>query len=470
MIFYQPNTTEIKGNANTCCALGNACGRHNLVYFCYWFILGLGSQLQVLFSLSISEILILCCAPFVLKSELPHMRRHGVLMFFYMALFLFLGCIVSLIVNHAASYQVLRGLAITGILVCSVIIAYHMLRIDPNGVKWYFIGAMLSTFICIFIFKRSVEVAMVGGTDVDSIVSGPLFWIERLTALFYTPAMAFYLRMPLAYSAGIPIFFTVFSMLISESGRSAALGALGTAAVVLIGRKKRESIQAMGRHFVLVSCIAVLGIFAAKSAYQWAAYNNYLGEKARAKYERQSAGGTSIVRLLIGGRAGSFVGLLAIADSPIWGKGYWAPDTENYYETFLSKYGNPVDYEQYINRKMAFAEKGIDIRASKMISCHSHITSFWLWFGLPGLLFWMYVLYVVFRYLRYDAYAVPQWFFWLAAGVPGFMWSLFFSPFNSRVGLPLWVVGMLMARAVRQGKYRLPESMVTEIEKSERLS
>jgi hypothetical protein len=81
----------------------------------------------------------------------------------------------------------------------------------------------------------------------------------------------------------------------------------------------------------------------------------------------------------------------------------------------------------------------------------------------------MYVLYVVFRYLRYDACAMPQWFFWLAAGVPGFMWALLFSPFNSRVGLPLWVVGMLMARAVRQGKYRLPESMAAEIEKSEGL-
>ncbi len=436
-------------------------------YTYYWFALGIGSQLQVFYSLSISEILVLCCAPFILNTELPYMRRYGVLTFFYMAVLLLFGCIVSLIVNHATAYQAVRGLSVTVIIVCSIIVTHRMLRIDPNGLKCYFLGVMLSTFLCIFMFRRAAEVATVGSTDVNAIVSGPLFWIERLKIIFYTPAMAFYLKMPLAYSAGIPFIHAGFSILTSVSGRSACLGSLGTSAIVLIGRKKQKSMQYIGRHFCFLLCIAMLGISVAKSAYLWASLNNYLGERARAKSERQTSRGTGIIPLLISGRTEAFIGLLAIADSPILGKGYMAIDTENYYEIFLSKYGSLDDYEWYINRKY-YSEQGITYRESKMIPCHSYITSFWLWFGLPGLLFWIYIVYVVLRYIQTDAYALPQWFFWLAAGVPGFLWALLFSPFSSRINVILWVVGMLIVRAVRQEKYQLPDSMIIEIRNKER--
>ena len=432
----------------------------------FWFVLGLGVQLQVVFSLSITEVVVLLYTPFILASELPQMRRTGVSTFFNMAVLLVIGCIVSLIVNHAEFYRALRGLSVTGLVLCSVVVAHRMIRTHPAGLKWFFIGAMLSTILCTFVFQRSVEVASVGGKDLDSIMSGPLFWIGRVKEVLSMPSTAFYLKMPLLYSSGVQIFLAVFSMMISASGRSAALGALGCAAIVIIGRKKRKSIAMIGRHFAILLCLAVIGIFAAKAVYQWAALNNYLGEKARKKYEHQTSGGSGIVKLLICGRADAFVGLLAVADSPIIGKGYWAPDTENYYEEFLRRYGTPEDYETYLENAAYYASKGI--YRDKMISCHSYITSFWLWYGLPGLLFWIYVVYVVFRYLRQDATAVPQWFFWLAAGVPSFLWALCFSPFNLRFPLPLWVVGMLIARAVRLGKYHLPFEMIREIEENER--
>ena len=173
--------------------------------------------------------------------------------------------------------------------------------------------------------------------------------------------------------------------------------------MVMLGRKKKVSIRAIGRHFTLYFCFVLVGIFIITAAYQWAALNNYLGEEARTKYEQQTARGTGVVQLLIGGRGDSFVGFLAIADSPIWGKGYWARDTEGYNERFLAKYGTPEDYEHYMNFRKYLNSIGVFDRG---IPCHSHITSFWLWYGLPGLLFWLYIIYIVFRYLKNDAYAV----------------------------------------------------------------
>lgn len=428
-----------------------------------WFLLGLGSQLQVVFSLSISEVLVLIVAPFLVVSEIQHMRRHGVLPFFYMAVLLFLGCIVSLIANHAQSYQAVRGVSITVVVLCMVVVGHYMLRTDPDGLKWYFWGAMLSGFICIFVFQKSVEVYSARGADVESIIAGPTFWIQRLGSIFTTPILAYYLKIPLAYSFAASLLLAIFSIMTSASGRAASLAFIGAAAIVILGRKKRKSMMSLGRHFILVLCSAIVGIFTIKAVYQWAALNNYLGEKARAKYEHQTAGGSGIIKLLIGGRADAFVGLLAIAEAPVLGKGYWAPDTEDYYEMFLAKYGTPDDYDEYMKWSGLRMSMGM-----RNIPCHSHITSFWLWFGLPGLLFWLYVIYVILRYLKNDAPAVPQWFYWLAAGSPGIIWHVFFSPFNARVGLPLYVVGMLIARAVRLGKYQLPFKMIREIDEAER--
>ena len=194
-------------------------------------------------------------------------------------------------------------------------------------------------------------------------------------------------------------------------------------------------------------------------------YKNEDDVVSRYNDEQQTVGGSGIVQLLIGGRGDSFVGFLAIADSPIFGKGYWARDTEGYNEQFIAKYGTLEDYEHYRNFRKYLNSIGVFDRG---IPCHSHITSFWLWYGLPGLLFWLYVIYITFRYLKNDAWAVPQWFYWLAAGIPGLMWNVLFSPFHSRVELPLYVVGILIARAVRLGKYQLPYEMIREIEEVER--
>ena len=217
-----------------------------------WFIMGLVGQLQVLFSLSMTEILILVMAPCLVFAEIPHMQRTGVIKFFWISILLFCGCVVSLIVNHAQFYQVIRGVSITGLIVCSTVVMHYMLRNCPQGVKWHFVGGMLSGIICIFVFQRSVEVTAAGGADVDTIMSGKMFWIQRLSSVVLTPLLAFYLRMPFAYCVGAPLFLAFFSILTSTSGRSASLSFLGAAAIVMIGGKKRKTMIRLGKHFALI--------------------------------------------------------------------------------------------------------------------------------------------------------------------------------------------------------------------------
>jgi hypothetical protein len=320
------------------------------------------------------------------------------------------------------------------------------------------------------VFQKSVEVmGLAGGVAgegaVDAIMSGPIYWIGRLNNILRAIPEGWYLQCPTFVSVGVPIFMVGFSMLTSASGRSAALGAIGTVGLILIGGKKRETIRRrLCNKFWLWCCIAVVGIFCMHTLYRVAATQGWLGEDALRKYEQQSRGETGIMPLLLGGRMESFCGLIACVDKPIIGFGPWAMDNDGYTGEFLEKYGTYEDASNYYKQMEWNLAHG---HTQHMIHCHAYITEFWLWYGIFGLLFWLYIIFVLLRYLKQDCWVVPQWYMWIAASIPGYFWGIFFSPWSARVGGIIFIVACLMARAVRRGRQELPDYMIEEIAKSE---
>ena len=424
-----------------------------------WFVVGLGSRLQVVASLSISEIIVLVTAPILFLQNFKEMKRDGVMPFFVLSLVVIIGCVVASIANRTPAQYVLRGLAVTCIIACTIVFSHWILRRDPGGFKWFILALPFSAILSTFVFRSSVEMSMLGETTED-IMGGPIFWITRLKPLVLAPTTGWYLQMPWFVNVAAPLFIAGFSILTSTSGRSAALAAIGFTGLVIIGGKSRRSMGRISRHFWLLCGAGMLLIVAMYSAYKLSASQGWLGEDAQKKYEAQTAGGTGgIGRLILGGRGESFIGLLACRDKPIIGWGPWASDERGYAEEFMKKYGTIEDYENIIKiiewqRKCGVTER--------LISCHAYITEFWLWYGIGGLVFWLYVIFVLLRYLKHDVAAVPQWFAWLACSMPGLFWGIFFSPLSDRVGVPMTIVACIMARAVRLGKFKLPYEMEKE--------
>ena len=437
-----------------------------------WFLFGLGSQLQIVASLSFTELFVFATAPILFFKERVFMKRDGIMPFFYFSLVLVCGCAIACVANQTQSGFVLRGMAVCCLMPCSIIVAHWLLRKDMAGLKWSFLGGAASGILCTFVFQKSVEVVGMSGGVVDAntavdIMGGATYWIHRLGAFVTLPVKGWYLRCPVFYCVGAPLFMAAFSMLTSVSGRGSAARAIAAGVLVLIGGKRRAAIRNhICRGFWWIVLLAIVGVFSVKWAYQTAATQGWLGEQALAKYEVQTKGRTGFMALLLGGRMESFCGLLACIDKPIVGFGPWAIDTRGYQTEFLARYADRTDYENYL-KTVAYAEtKGISTLG--LIPCHSVVTEFWLWYGLGGLVFCAYVFYAVLRYLRQDCWVIPQWYFWLGASAPGLFWDLCFNPFSDRVGLPLFVVACLMARAVRQGRFQLPYAMVREIEGNER--
>lgn len=435
-----------------------------------WFLFGLGSQMQIVASLSFTELFVFIAAPFLFFSESVHMKRNGMMTLFWLSILVVVGCVVACIVNETYPIFVLRGMAVTCLLPCTIIVGHWMLRRDMGGFKWMLIGAAISSILCTFVFQKSVEVAMLASGDrgegaIDAIMSGPTYWIGRLSAILGAIPKGWYLQCPVIVSIGIPLFMAVFSMLTTVSGRSAALGAIGAVALILIGGKKRESIRRrLCNKFGFWCCCAVLGIFCLHALYRVSATQGWLGEEALKKYEQQTQGDTSIKKLLLGGRMEAFCGLIACVDKPIVGFGPWATDENGYTGEFLAKYGTDDDYEKYVK---SCEWNWLQGKPYHMIPVHAYITEFWLWYGIFGLIFWGYIIFVLIRYLKQDCWVVPQWFMWIAAGAPRYFWDIFFSPWSNRIGGMVFVVACLMARAVRQGRHKMPEYMVEEIVKVE---
>ena len=432
-----------------------------------WFILGLGYKLQIVASLSITEIIVLVAAPFIFLRDYKMMKVDGIMPFFALSIMVVVGCVVASIANKTEFMYVVRGLATTCLISCSIIFSHWMLRRDPAGFKWFVLGSAISLILSTFIFKQSVEVAIYGSSSED-IMSGPTFWIARIGQLVIAPIKGWYLHTPVTVSLVIPLALALFSMVTTVSGRSAALGAIGFSALVLIGGKSRRTMNRISRHFWRLCICGGVVICAFYLTYKVSASQGWLGEAAQKKYEAQTAGGTGGVgRLLISGRAESFIGLLACRDKPIIGWGPWAEDVNEYWVEFIMKYGTLDDVINHQRRIARLIMSGQNLEIRKL-EFHSYITEFWAWFGISGLVFWLYVIFALMRYLKQDVAAVPQWFAWLACSIPGMLWAIFFSPFAERFGFPLLVVASLMARAVRLGRYQLPLAMIEETEKMHR--
>lgn len=435
-----------------------------------WFLFGLGSQLQIVASLSFTELFVFAAAPFIFLREKDYMKRNGIMPFFWLSLLVVVGCVVACIVNHTQPLFVLRGMAVTCLLPCTIVVGHWMLRRDMGGFKWMLIGVAMSSLLSTFVFQKSVEVSSLAGgvagkSAVDAIMSGPIYWTHRLGNAINAIPKGWYLQCPFIVSICIPVFFAAFSMITTISGRGTALGAIATSTILLIGGKKRETIRRrLCDKFGLWCCIAILGLFCIHTSYRIAATQGWLGEDALRKYEQQTQGDSSVMALLLGGRMDSFCGLIACVDKPIVGFGPWAMDNNGYVSEFLSKYGTYEDYTNHIGYMEWCVAQG---KTTHMIPAHSCITKFWLWYGIFGLLFWVYIIFVLLRYLKQDCWVVPQWFMWIAASIPGYCWSMFFNPWSNRIGGIVFILACLMARAVRMGAQRLPDYMEEEIFKVE---
>ena len=432
------------------------------------FLLGLGSETKIyLFgTLAFSELVIFFIAPLLLLKYWSRMKGEGFLTFLYMLAFMIVGMFISAKCNHSPFPFVFKLFAVFYGMFAYYIVFYFLLHDNFKGVGWFYFGAFISGIITVWAFNPTADVSSAGFSYIadamaEDIVHGPLFWIRKIRGLGELPIIAAYLKTPLLYSIVTPILFVAFAMLSTITGRAQSMCVLIAGAMILLGQKSRKKMKGIGRHFWVFMLVGFITLATYKFVYSYAAGNGYLSEEARIKYEHQTNRGKGAFAMLVSGRTEFFIALSAIVNHPIIGFGPRAEDTHGYTEDFLLKYGTDQDILGYYYWSRKNAALGLGYR----IPTHSHIMAAWLWCGLPGLVFFIWVLYVIYRHLRHYTSAVPQWYGYFAMTIPFIIWSIFFNPFGSRNVLPLLMVLLFYAKAVGDRKMLLPYKLEMEARK-----
>lgn len=444
-------------------------------YGFYLFLMGLFSltQVRIIGSIGISEIVICLVSPFVFLADYHLLKRDGFLTVVWLSISVMVGCVVACIVNETPLPAGIRGFATTYVMFSAIIVGHRLIRMCPMGVKWFYLGVAFSVTVNIFIFQTATELSIYGGgmsglDAAEGIMNSPIFWIGRIQEWIFLPLRGWYLTTPTIYSIFAPIAFAIFSILTSISGRSAAATTLMMAVIVILGGKKITHLRLLSRNSYLFLIVGFVFVSLISTSYKYMAKQGLLGEEALVKYEGQMKGrkDAGLLTMLMAGRVEFFVGGYACLRKPFVGYGPWAIDHEGLYESFIKKYGDADDYAAFDKIQRWNYRYGYLPRV--FIPAHSFIISYWLWYGIAGMIFWLYVLFQYVRYFRKDLGTVPQWFGTLAVFAVPFLWNFFFSPLGARVPTAFFIVLIMMTRAIRWGSVCLPQEMLLEIERKSR--
>ena len=431
--------------------------QHDTHKACLFFI-GLFSMTEVYlggFS-AISELILFVICPFVLIKDLQTLKKDGFMPFIWLILLTMIGCVISSIANQTVSQSFFKGFAALYATLGAFVCAHRWLRQDFGVIKWFFVGYALSLVINIFIFQRGSarhfgDSALISSAAMESTMNSVLFWAARLPHWLYLPIRGWYTSVPASYS--LPSAFAVIIVCLlgsGGSGRAAALCALVTCFFLVFGAKTAHGMRMLKKNMIFVLIALMVVALVGKQIYQGLAERGVLGESGTKKFEQQTKQGSGVISMLIAGRGEFFAGIYCAIRKPIIGYGPWAIDWNGLGGEFIREYGSSEDYENYLR----YQTSSTPYRKLSLIPSHSSIVGFWTWYGIFGLLLWLYILRLYWKTITVYFSSYPPWFGCVATILPTAVWDAFFSPYGNRIMTALFFAVCLLLKAVHEK--RLP--------------
>lgn len=424
------------------------------------------TQINVVGFLGISELVIYLIAPFVYLKNMTLFKKDGMGKLMTLFFLTMISCLISGWWNQNGTIETIKGFAtIYGFWAC-VVVLYPLLRKNPDDLKWLLCGFAISGVISIFIFQPGsayVGAVMERQSLQESVMGYALFWTNQINTWSQLPIKMAFLSIPIAYSICIPTITSLYALISTSSGRGTfLLGMLGVVLMCLGGKSYRNLSRIRKRFTLIISSILFFGLVFAYG-YKYTAKTGLLGEAAQLKYENQvvSKGrGEGLLAMIMGGRLEFFIGATACLQHPILGCGPKAEDREGLINYFFEKYGTYEDLEMLRKTEEMNISQGKYYRS---IPSHSHIITFWLWYGIIGGMLWSYILWIMLKALKNYMTAIPQWFGYFALVLPSATWAVFFSPFGDRVAKAVLVCACFIAKNVYEKRIQLPQKMINEI-------
>jgi hypothetical protein len=384
----------------------------------FLFALGILSSVVVhlIGDIFVAEILIIVALPLLLahsaqRLAIPRLKR----LFALLGAWLF-AQILSDAYNHTVLADRLRGMALIGFF--AIEIAFFAICLGTNEQrKAIYLTAYALGSLALTRFQPNVAAIEVQST------ADWWKWSYAFGATILAALISSFLLSKRREVLAILLLLVVSAVDLLMNFRSAFLMLLVTIVLVFpiipeqIGRFRLLPRKKNLFRFAIVAILAITGGWSANQLLHLVTRSGLIGEEAQQKNESQAQAGN----LLLGGRPEVFIGLQAAMDSPILGHGSWARDMK-YLEMqhdMLQEYGIEHDL------------KDSEANTHGLIPTHSHIVGAWAFAGFLGVLFWVYLFWLVVRAIVVAVVHPPALapvYVWLLVG---YTWNILFSPFGS---------------------------------------
>ncbi|MBI5962794.1 MAG: hypothetical protein HY863_04915 [Chloroflexi bacterium] len=375
-------------------------------------------------NLYLAEILLLLLLPYLLYSRRSLLRFGYVKLILLFGLSWFINQIITDVYRGTSLNDILKGWALIAIFLTDFVALYMFVFPEPRLIALSLLGHAIGLML-------QMAVQPNGNMLADSWKFG-----TGHAGILFASVIIFFLykKNPgrVAWWAIVLAMLAVYSFYV----RSRALGGVAMLSAFVVwfrftrigrGLAQRINNPVNLTMIILLLFTAIGGIV---QGYGYMVEQGYLGDVARNLYLTQSSGEYGI---LLGGRREWLPATHAILDSPIIGYGSYARNTE--YGQYLYEL---ADLGYVVNN----AQLEIYLATRNFIPTHSHLLQGWVWAGLAGGIFWLFILVLIIRTMIM-AYRYPSALFTVTIFL-GFyaIWSVLFSPL-SNVGRLQWAYALV---------------------------
>jgi hypothetical protein len=362
-------------------------------------------------SLPVSEIVLLPLVPVFLISLKRRLTQPTLkAIFFLIGLWLF-GQVLTDLYRHTPAVDWMRGdaaiLFFAMDIACLTVLLAGSNRRKAIFVTGYAIGTFLTTKLVPSTFSQGQpwKFGYAGGTILLVVLGSCYFYSRR------------------QYSAVGIVFAGIIFINLLENYRSPVLNLLVAMVLVVpiiperIGRLRLLPRRGSVMRIAVLTGMAVGGGLSASALVHLATTAGLVSEEARMKNEEQGEG----TGILLGGRPEILVSSIAVMDSPVLGHGSWAKEAK--YDELMSDLMVEQGKKSYLRDTV--------VESEGLIQAHSHLMGAWVWAGLLGAVFWLYLFWLVIKAIVRVTIILPPMAPLYAYLLVEYAWAILFSPFGS---------------------------------------
>lgn len=306
------------------------------------------------------------------------------------------------------------------LLLIELCVGYLLFTQHPLRFMYYFLGRSISAISALYLFPR--EYTGMGDRRIQVDELGVVF-----AAISVFSGIYFYLYYKGFRKTAVAIGLGAATLALGGGSRALFLIFLFSIVFSLFAPKDsldayKEKVKGVSARFIVVLIFLVAMLFTGKQVYEYAAEGGYLGEEWQKKYLLQKE---SDLGLAGSSRMGFFIGTYAFFEE-YWliGSGSRAEDETDIFIRFAS-FANIYDSD--LLRRLS--------QSSSLTVIHSCIMTSGVQAGFLGILVWIYLLYLCFKFLKNGWLLYPKLVAMSSFVIISFVWTVFFSPLGGRLSM-----------------------------------